>query len=189
MLPNEFADAKLLWKMFYAEQCFKHAKSAAEHVLKEQMEEDNPLFYPLITALHVCYGKPFRPSRGVGRLEEEIIPPQHLDLHHLLLKHRDQTFAHSDATDFELPDYGPANQVGVVRFASEIRLYGTEFQTRFPLMPSVIDLCGMLQEKASYDVCKLFQRYTGHVPRQDGEYAINVCDPAGDFFRRINRCR
>ena len=49
MRPDEFEDAKWLWKMFYAGQCFKHAQAAAEHVLKEKLEQDNPLFYPLIT--------------------------------------------------------------------------------------------------------------------------------------------
>jgi hypothetical protein len=160
MQTHEFEDAKLLWKMFYAEQCFKHTRAAAEHILKEKLEEKHPLFYPLITALHVSYGKPFRSSRGVGRLEEEIIPPQHLNLHRLLLKHRDQTFAHTDATGFELPDCGQANQVRFVRFANAIRLCGTEFQTRYPLMPSVIDLCGILQAKASDQVVLLCSTVT-----------------------------
>jgi hypothetical protein len=184
MQPHEFEDAKLLWKMFYAEQCFKHTRAAAEHILKEKLEESSALSYPLITAVHVSYGKPFRKSRGVGQLEEEIIPPQHLDLHRLLLKHRDQTFAHTDATGFELPDCGPANQVRFVRFAAEIRLCGTEFQTLFPLMPDVIDLCGVLQEKASDQTVKLFNTYCGQVPEAEGEYAVNVHDHAGDFFLR-----
>jgi len=147
MLPNEFNDAKLLWKMFYAEQCFKHTRAAAEYILNEKLEEDSPLFYSLITAVHVNYGKPFRSSRGLGRLAEDIVPPQHLDLHRLLLKHRDQTFAHTDATGFELPTVGQANQVCFVRFANEIRLRGTEFHVRHPLMPSVIDLCARFEKK------------------------------------------
>jgi len=182
MQPVEFEDAKLLWKMFYAEQCFKHAQAAAEHILKEKLEEDNFLFYPLITAVHICYAKPFRHSRGVGKLGEEMIPPQHLDIHRFLLKHRDQVFAHADATNFALPDCGQANQVRLLRLPSETRLFGTEFHTRYPLMPSVIDLCATLQEKASYHVVKLFNRYSGQFPAQVGEYAINVYDQARDFF-------
>jgi hypothetical protein len=188
MQPNELDDAKLLWKMFYAEQCLKHVRTAAEHILNEKLEEDNPLFYPLITAVHVNYGKPFGFSRGVGRLEEEMIPPQHLDLHRLLLKHRNQVFAHTDAIDFELPDFGQANQVCVRRSLDGIRLFGTEFQTRYPLMPPVIDLCDILLKKTSYHVVKLFNRYTGQVPRPIGDYVINVYDQAGDFFlpKKIN---
>ena len=62
MQPQEFEDAKLLWKMFYAEQCFKHAQAAAEYVLQNKIEEDNPALYPLIAAVYVLYGRPFKNS-------------------------------------------------------------------------------------------------------------------------------
>jgi hypothetical protein len=130
MQPNEFEDAKLLWKMFYAEQCFKHAQAAAEHIFKEKLEENNPLFYSLFTAIYIIYGKPFRPSRGVGKLGEEIIPAEHLELHRLLLQHRDQIYAHADATGLELSDFGQANQVGIWRFLNGVQLFGTQFNVK-----------------------------------------------------------
>lgn len=58
MRRDEFEDAKLLWKMFYAGQSFEHARAAAEYVLKKNIYEDNAIFYPLITAVYVLYGKP-----------------------------------------------------------------------------------------------------------------------------------
>lgn len=182
MQPHEFEDAKLLWKMFYAEQCFKHAQAAAEHILKEKLEEPSPLFYPLITAVYVLYGKPFRVSRGVGKLGEEMIPSEHLELHRLLLNHRDQIYAHSDAMSFELPDCGQPNQVGVLRGPTEMRLFGIQFHARYPLMPSVIDLCRSLQKKTGSNVTTLFERYATLVPNRVGEYSINIYDPAGGFF-------
>ena len=63
MKPREFEGAKLLWKMFYAQQCFKHAQAAAEHILKERLENENPLFYLLVTSVYVMYGKPFTVER------------------------------------------------------------------------------------------------------------------------------
>lgn len=184
MQPAEFDDAKLLWKMFYAQQCFKRAQAAAEHVLKEQLEKESPLFYPLITSVYIIYGKPFKRARGVGQLGEEMIPPQHLELHRGLLQHRDQVYAHTDADAFELGDYGEANQVRVLRMPEEMRLFATDFHARYPLMPSVIDLCATLQEKTGYHVDKLFKRYMVRVPQQAGEYAINVIDPNGEFFTK-----
>jgi|ERR1700722_6134590 len=88
MQIQEFEDAKLIQKMFYAGQCFTHAKAAAEYVLKNNITEDAPAFYPLMTSLFVLYGKPFKNSRGIGSLGEEIIPVQHQELHRDLLKHR-----------------------------------------------------------------------------------------------------
>ncbi|HTX22705.1 MAG TPA: hypothetical protein VMD27_12730 [Candidatus Aquilonibacter sp.] len=184
MQPQEFEDAKLLWKMFYAEQCFKHAQAAAEYVLQNKIEEDNPVFYPLIAAVYVLYGRPFKNSFGVGSLGEEIIPPGHLELHRLLLKHRDRIYAHTDATNFELPDVGQANQVGVVVSPTEKRLFGTQFCARPPLLPDVINLCQSLQKKTEYHVCKLFERYVKHVPNEVGKYVINISNQAGSFFTR-----
>lgn len=182
MQPQEFEDAKLLWKMFYAEQCFKHVQVTAEYVLQNNIEEDNPMFYPLITAIYVLYGRPFKKSYGVGSLGEEIIPPEYLELHRLLLNHRDQIYAHSDATGFELPDVGQANQVGVAVSITEKRLFGTQLCARPPLLPNIINLCQSLQNKAEYHVCKLFERYKNQVPDQVGKYTINVYDQTGNFF-------
>jgi hypothetical protein len=42
----EFEDAKLLWKMFYAYQCFRRAEAATQHILDERLEQESALFYP-----------------------------------------------------------------------------------------------------------------------------------------------
>jgi hypothetical protein len=184
MQSTEFEDAKLLWKMFYAQQCFKRAHAVAEHILKEKLEKENPLFYPLMTSLFVIYGRPFKRARGVGHLGDEMIPAQHSDLHRTLLQHRDQVYAHTDAEAFDLADFGEANQVRVLRTLMEMRLFATDFHARYPLMPSIIDLCATLQVKTGYHVDKLFNRYMGRVPQPVGEYGINVTDSNGDFFTK-----
>jgi hypothetical protein len=187
MQPHEFEDAKLFWKMFYAEQCFKHAQTAAEYVLQNRVAEDNSVFYPLITAVYVLYGRPFKNSYGVGSLGEELIPLEHLELHRLLLNHRDQIYAHADATTFELPDVGQANQVGVAVSLTEKRLFGTQFYASPPLLPDIINLCQSLQKKAEYQVCKLFERYRKQVPDKVGKYVINISDQSSSFFTELNR--
>jgi hypothetical protein len=184
MQPAEFEEAKLLWKMFYADDCFKRARAAAEYIVAQKLEHENPIMYPLVTSVYVLYGRPFRHSNAVGKLDEKIIPPKHLDLHRELLKSRDKVYAHADGTGFELPECGQANQVRAIRTQTELRLFATQFHARFTLMPDVIKLCRALEEKTSYHVRKLFMRYVGRVPRQVGEYAINIYDEKGDFFRK-----
>src|ERR1035438_7364520 len=85
MNPTEFEDAKLLWKMFYAGQCFMHAQAAAEYVLQKNIEGNNPVYYPLVTAVYTLYGKPFLTNYGVGSLSDEIIPPECLELHRTIM--------------------------------------------------------------------------------------------------------
>ena len=41
METAEFEDAKLLWKMFYAYQCFRRAEAAAQHILDERLEQES----------------------------------------------------------------------------------------------------------------------------------------------------
>lgn len=183
MQPQEFEDAKLLWKMFYAFQSFEHARTAAEYVLKNKITDDNPIFYPLMTAVYVLYGKPFKKSRQVGSLGEELIPPEYRELHRDLLNHRDKILAHSDAGEFEWFDVGQANQVRLVRRPTAKSLICSQLQATPLLLPHIISLCLELQEKTEIRKAELFKQYEKHVPEEVGEYVLNVDDPNGGFFK------
>lgn len=183
MNPKEFEDAKLLWKMFYAGQCFMHAQAAAEYVLQKNIENDK-VYYPLVAAVYTLYGKPFLTNYGVGSISDEFIPPEHLELHHTLMEHRNQTYAHSQASAFEFLDAGKVNQVRLlVHPPDPPSLICGQFQAEPPLMPTIINLCRLLQEKTRNLKIELFQRYKHYVPAKEGEYILNVYDPDGDFFK------
>src|SRR6266487_1423078 len=44
MTPEEFADAKSLWKFFYANECFKHVENACSFILQSGMDEKHPAY-------------------------------------------------------------------------------------------------------------------------------------------------
>jgi len=185
MQPQEFEDARLLWKMFYAGQSFEHSRVAAKYVLQKNIIEDEPIFYPLMAAVYVLYGKPFKKSCGVGcPIGEDIIPQDYLELHRDLLKHRDKILAHSDANKFELFDVGQANQVRlVVRSPTDKSLICSQLQANRPLLPHIISLCLELQEKVESSKIELFKRYEKYAPNAVGEYILNIDDPNGAFFK------
>jgi hypothetical protein len=183
MRPEEFEDAKLLWKMFYAGQSFEHARAAAEYVLKENISADDAMLYPLMTAVYVLYGKPFKKSNVVGCLGEELIPLEYQELHRDLLKHRDKILAHSDAKGFEWLDVGQANQVRLVRRPTDKSLVCSQLQANPARLPDIISLCLELQEQVEIKKRELFKRYEKYVPAEVGEYTLNIQDPNGDFFR------
>jgi hypothetical protein len=183
MRLEEFEDAKLLWKMFYAGQSFEHARAAAEYVLKENISADNAILYPLMTAVYVLYGKPFKKSNIVGCLGEELIPLEYQELHRDLLKHRDKILAHSDAKGFEWLDVGQANQVRLVQRPTDKSLVCGQLQANPALLPHIISLCLELQEQVEIKKRELFKRYEKYVPAEVGEYILNIEDPSGDFFR------
>lgn len=182
MDTSDYSDAQLLWKMFYARHCFKEARGAAQHIFDAKLERESPLFYPLVTAVYVLYAKPFTRADAVGKLEDEIVPAEHRELHGLLLEHRNQIYAHRDGDAFEIADYGPANQVRAIRSQTEIHLAGTDFHARFPAMPAIISLCKTLDEKTGYHVNKLWERLAKKVPRRVGEYKLNVQDRAVEIW-------
>jgi hypothetical protein len=190
MTKDEFEDAKTLWKMIYAYHCFRNVENACSFILDQKMDENHPVYYSLITSIYVLYGKPFKHSNVVGKLANDIVPPKHRQLHELLLKHRDQLYAHTDPKSFQLPNFGGANQV---RFAVspgadvgeiEIRNFVTQFKARPPLLPDIVDLCRMLQEKANYHIQKLQKRHIKKIPTSPGEYGINVLDESGPFVQK-----
>ena len=183
MKPEEFEDAKLLWKKYYAVECFKHAQTAAEYILQNSIQQDNPSYVPLITAVYSLYGRPFKCSRGVGSLGKEIIPPEHLQLHDEILTHRDKIYVHSDAVEFELADVGQANQVRAKRLPTETLLLRSQYQATPERLPQIIELCRELKEKMLSDVNQMFAQYGKLIPAMLGEYVLNIYDPDGDFFK------
>jgi hypothetical protein len=183
MRPDEFEDAKLIWKMFYAGQSLEHARAAAEYVLKENISADNAIFYPLISSVYVLYGKPFKRSNGVGCLGEELIPLEHQEFHRDLLKHRDKILAHSDASGFDWLDVGQANQVRLVRRPTDMSLFCSQLEANPDLLPCIIRLCLELLKQVKIKKRELFERYKKYVPAEIGEYILNIEDQSGDFFR------
>ncbi len=182
MNTSEYNDAGLLWKMFYAGECFRQARGAAQHILDARLEHGSPLFYPLVTAVHVLYAKPFTRADAVGKLGDEIIPTEHRNLHESLIDHRHQVYAHRDGDGFAVADYGPVNQVRAVKTPQMIRLLATDFHARFPAMPAIIDLCHALEHKTSYHVDKLWARHVKSIPDKVGEYMLNVKDLSADMW-------
>lgn len=183
MTPEEFEDAKSLWKFFYAQECFMHVENVCSFILGSGMTEKHPAYYPLITAIYVLYGKPFKRSNVVGRLSRDIVPKKFRVLHDLMEFHRDQIYAHTDAHSYDDGKPGVPNEVRlVVTSRGSARLFGTEFYARPPFLPNIIALCQEVQNKAKYHIDRLQKRHQNKVPKEKGEYPINIFDSAGDFF-------
>ena len=182
MTKDSFGDAKLLWKMFYAKECFRHARAAAEHIRDDALESEHPLLYSLITAVYVLYAKPFKRARGgIGMLGNEMVPKDQLELHNSLLHHRNQLYAHRDPQSYHLSDREPVNQIRFLVTTTQMRLFGTDFHAGHPEMPPIIDLCVALENKTDYHVSKLCKKHQREVRRSVGEYMLNVYDPNQRF--------
>jgi hypothetical protein len=117
----------------------------------------------------VLYGKPFKKSNVVGKLPRDIVPAEFQELHKIIMDHRDQLYAHTDAESFDLGGHGAANQVRILVSPMEARLFGTQFRARPPVLPKVVELCRAMQKKANYYLEKLQKRHQKKVPEQLSE--------------------
>jgi hypothetical protein len=62
-------------------------------------------------------------------------------------------------------------------------LFSTEFYARSPKLPMIIELCQAMQTAVEQRRVKLQNRYFDkHLPKEEGEYPLNIFDSEGPFF-------
>jgi hypothetical protein len=155
-------------------------------LLKNNVHEAHPIYYPLVAAIYVLYGKPFKDTNLVGMLGDKMVPTEFRQLHTFMLKQRDQIYAHTDPQSFDIPDKGAANQLRVqVKNVPHkmARLVGTEFFARLPTLEVVANLCRTMQQLANARVGEIQARnFPDKLPKEEGEYPLNVFDEKGTFL-------
>jgi hypothetical protein len=179
MTPEERSAAKSLWKFFYAQHCFKHVENACTFILQNGIGENHPAYYPLVVGLYVLYGRPFKDTKVVGTLSKNIVPAEFRPLHKIMIELRDEVYAHSEP--------GRKSEVRVrVSYTGASRvvlLIASEFFSRLPTLAKIIELCQAMQTTMQGEINKLQNHYfPKHLPKEEGEYPINIFDPAEPFF-------
>ena len=174
-------DRRQFWQLFYAKKSFEHVITACQFIIDEHLDNEHPLYYPLVTAMHVCYSKPFKVSHGAGQLSEKIVPPEHAQVHRTLIHMRDKMFAHTDTNAIALDDTEAAHEVRFVVADGSFQMKSSDV-TPLPLVcEQAVDLCRALIKKAEYYQIKFAKKYMKCFPRMEGEYRLNV-DPKVDAF-------
>jgi hypothetical protein len=170
-----------LWKAGYAWSSFQYVADVCDYILSEKIPLNARIYYPLVTAISVLYARPFKRSKGIGKLTEQFVPRKFLKLHKQLILVRDQTTAHVDAR-------GPIYQ-GIA--ANSVRLFvrnsGRQValgmnQVKFNAfaISQIRELAGALVERMLKYIQKVASEYPNDVPN-DGEYLIDL--KTGTFRR------
>jgi hypothetical protein len=95
MTRSSAANRREFWKFMSAAATFEQAAAVCEHILRENIDEQHPLSYPLMVATVVLYARPFKQRKPV-RLIEEMVPKELKSTHDFLIRLRDKMFAHVD---------------------------------------------------------------------------------------------
>ena len=82
------------WRYHVAAQSFDQALKVIGHI--RGITDSQPLFLPLMVALHVLYARPFRHEKTSRRIDEALVPGSYSSVHGMLLQMRDRIFAHHD---------------------------------------------------------------------------------------------
>jgi hypothetical protein len=179
MTPEEQSAAKSLWKFFYAKRCFNHVENTCAFILQNGIDEDHPAYYTLVAGIYALYGRPFGDTNIVGMISEKLVPAEFRPLHKIMLKLRNEVYAHTEPSwRSELRvrvSYQGASRVG--------QMFGREFFSRLPTLAAIIQLCQALLATMERELTELRNRhFPKHLPKEEGEYPINISDPAGPFF-------
>ena len=97
--PSRAQKKKNLYKLLVARSDIDAAHTACELFLKTVTDLSDDLYYPLFTAIVVCYARPFTNNKPFGSLPEKwgrFIDPNQQKLHDSLIKTRRELVAHSD---------------------------------------------------------------------------------------------
>ena len=82
------------WRYHVAAHSFDQARDVARRL--QGITDADPLFLPLMVALHVLYARPFKHEKDSRRVDPTLVPKEKLPVHNMLLQMRDRIFAHHD---------------------------------------------------------------------------------------------
>ena len=167
------SDYDLLWKMAYARESFTHVVDCCDFIENEDILENSPIYCPIVVAIHVLYARPFRRSRGIVQLADQMIRAEHREVHEHLLKVRDQIAAH---TDTEAATYRglPANNIRLLVDGAAATLVVNEVRLRRQALPRIRALCQTLVDKTSYHITRMSEKLRPSAPRAPGEYLLDL---------------
>jgi hypothetical protein len=161
-----------LWKGGYAWNSFQYVRDICDYILREQIQPQATIYYPLVTAICVLYTRPFKRSRGIENLTLQFVPRRFHGLHHQLILLRDQTVAHVDAQG-ALYHGLPANNVRLIVHHGQVRLGIQEVKFKLTAISEVRELANVLVTRMLDYINKVVSQYPTDVP-DDGEYLIDL---------------
>lgn len=176
-------DRKKLVLFAHATQCFRYCVQACEYAEKHNLNLSDFQYKPISEWAVIEYGKPFKTSRGLGKVPCEIIPQGQTELHEFILRIRDKMIAHIDTKGLESEEH----RFHKVRI--EITQTGLNYIVETPrILPKELlqlkNLAKKLEEKSHYHVTKLIKKFSKKVSNIGiGEYLVDIEEPDGGFTK------
>lgn len=178
-------DFQKLWLMSHAHMAFLAVYEASNHIVKNDLEYGDELFYPLFTSIVVNYARPSKRSKIVGKLIDELVPLESQNLHNSLIIMRDTLVAHSDG-DGPKDRWGKINEIRYQVTKSNLTRYTTQFHLDSLQIMDVRNLTRILIDKVTYHIQKLERRHADKFPKIRGEYVLNIDPQIHEHFIAVD---
>ncbi|MBW2569870.1 MAG: hypothetical protein JRE47_11040 [Deltaproteobacteria bacterium] len=158
----------------HATQCFRYCVEACDYVKEHNLKMSDFLYKPLSEWAITEYGKPFKKSRGLGKIPEKMIPQRHIELHEFILRVRDKMVAHVDTIGLENPEHG-FHKVRLERTMRNFNYIVEAPRVRPQKIEQLRILAKKLEEKSHYHATKHVKKLSKIVKGKGlGEFLIDI---------------
>ena len=115
---------KGLWRFEFAATAMDRVIAACDLVIATIRDDDDPLYFPLIAAICVTYGKPFTANQGLGALPNEfcvLSAPKMQHTHDVVMASRNYMYAHTDLMKMVAVDPTMGKKESIYKLVLDIR--------------------------------------------------------------------
>ena len=168
---------KRLWLLAYSAHSFRKSQEACRLLLASVHDTKHDAYFPLVTAIHALYCRPFDHNRGIGRLSEATVPTKHVGAHRFLTTFRDMVFIHSDSTP--LPESGRVLNLLSVRIDERVSLMPATPLPRLDSCERAIPCIDFMHKTVIKEIDEIVRKYAKCFDREVGDYLFHL---EGDVF-------
>ena len=152
-------DFIMLRKYAHAEVCFQSCIEYLDLYKNENVDWKSSKYRALLSAAIIEYGKPFKRSRGIEKIDDTIAPIEYRNLHDKLIKSRDKFVAHLDNSGLEDPDR-EFHRIHVIKEGSSICIDIESPRLPPSLLKPMKRLASELMKKVKYYRQKYLKKYS-----------------------------
>jgi hypothetical protein len=179
---QDFQNVCLWYKMEFTNFSFEAVRDNLLKILEGKLSEHLPEYYAMTVGIICIYARPFTNNFPVGKLSEEIVPPEFKAVHENIMKMRQTLFAHAQASLTAGKDDYP-NEVVIEHDGTIPRICVSRAAVKTVVLERMVPLVESLIEKTGYHRSKFAKKFAKTVRSLgEGEFRLNVQDPNAPLF-------
>jgi hypothetical protein len=177
---------KELWRITYALAGFMEICKCLRNLRQINFSKDSPHYYPLLAGLICLYALPFTDNNIVGCIPLSLVPEEDRPLHKILMDLRNEIYGHNDpATLIQPDDY--AHEIVFRQQGSTVMIIPRRFHIASEFLPDhLLRLAETMVSKAKEERARIEELLKPSMPREIGDYRLNIVDVTQDLFLPIS---